>query len=174
MDRTEMIERLEEIAKHAVHTLGEEPFFMSLDDGIAVKEAIEIISAQPTQTNTPNALKSLDCIDRQAAIDALNKLDVSDGVGISSIACDLQEEAIRSIKSLPSAQPDLSEYSDKLWQKAYEQGKAAAQPERIRGRWTDKDGGLATCSACGDRWGVWSVMNFCPNCGADMREKQDE
>ena len=47
MDRTEMIERLEKIAKHAVHTLGEEPFFMSLDDGIAVKEAIEIISAQP-------------------------------------------------------------------------------------------------------------------------------
>ena len=44
------------------------------------------------------------------------------------------------------------------------------EPERIRGRWVDKDGGLATCSACGDRWGVWSVMNFCPNCGADMRE----
>ena len=48
------------------------------------------------------------------------------------------------------------------------------QPERIRGRWTDKDGGLATCSACGDRWGVWSVMNFCPNCGADMRDKEDQ
>ena len=46
MDRTEIIERLEEIAKHAVHTLGEEPFCMSLDDGIAVKAAIEIISAQ--------------------------------------------------------------------------------------------------------------------------------
>ena len=45
-----------------------------------------------------------DLISRQAAIDALNKLDVSDGVGISVIACDLQEEAIRSIENLPSAQ----------------------------------------------------------------------
>lgn len=47
-----------------------------------------------------------DLISRQAAIDVLNKLDVSDGVGISSIACDLQEEAIHSIENLPSAQPE--------------------------------------------------------------------
>ena len=44
-----------------------------------------------------------DLIYRQAAIDELNKLDVSDGVGISSVACDLQEEAIRSVENLPSA-----------------------------------------------------------------------
>jgi len=43
---------------------------------------------------------------KQDAIDALNKLDVSDGVGISSIACNLQEEAIRSIKNLQPAQPE--------------------------------------------------------------------
>ena len=48
MDKEEIIERLEEIAKHAVHVLGEEPFFMSLDDGIAIHEAIDILkSAQP-------------------------------------------------------------------------------------------------------------------------------
>ena len=47
-----------------------------------------------------------DLIDRQDAINALNKLDVSDGVGISSVACCLQEEAIRSIENLPSAQPE--------------------------------------------------------------------
>ena len=29
----------------------------------------DLPSAQPTQTNTPNALESLDCISRQAAID---------------------------------------------------------------------------------------------------------
>ena len=52
--------------------------------------------------------------------------------------------------------------------------KALAQPERKKGKWLDKDGGLATCSVCGDRWGVWSVMNFCPNCGADMRGGDDE
>lgn len=46
--------------------------------------------------------------------------------------------------------------------------------ERKRGMWIDKDGGLATCSECGDRWGVWSVMKFCPNCGADMRGEEDD
>jgi hypothetical protein len=47
-----------------------------------------------------------DMIYKQDAINALNKLDVSDGVGISSVACDLQEEAIHSIENLPSAQPE--------------------------------------------------------------------
>ncbi len=35
------------------------------------------------------------------------------------------------IKKISSAQPDLSEYSDKLWQNAYERGKRDAQPEII-------------------------------------------
>lgn len=52
MGKEEIIERLEEIAKHAVYVLGEEPFFMSLDDGIAIHEAIEILkSAQPERMN---------------------------------------------------------------------------------------------------------------------------
>ena len=42
------------------------------------------------------------------------------------------------------------------------------------GRWTDKDGGIATCSVCGDRWGVWSVMKYCPNCGARMERKDGD
>ena len=48
-----------------------------------------------------------DLIRRQDAIDALNKLDVSDGVGISSIACGVQESAIIVIQHLPSAQPEV-------------------------------------------------------------------
>lgn len=36
------------------------------------------------------------------------------------------------------------------------------------GKWINKDGGIATCSKCGDRWGVWSVMKYCPTCGAKM------
>ena len=43
MDITEIIERLKNIAEHAVHTVGERPFIMSLDDGIAVHEAIELL-----------------------------------------------------------------------------------------------------------------------------------
>ena len=43
MDKCEIIERLKNIAEHAVYTVGEEPFIMSLDDGIAVHEAIELL-----------------------------------------------------------------------------------------------------------------------------------
>ena len=51
MDRTEIIERLKNIAEHAVHTVGERPFIMSLDDGIAVHEAIELL--EKAETNCP-------------------------------------------------------------------------------------------------------------------------
>ena len=47
MDKSEIIERLKNIAKHAVHTTGEEPFVMGLDDGIAVHEAIELLTNCP-------------------------------------------------------------------------------------------------------------------------------
>ena len=51
MDITEIIERLKNIAEHAIHTVGEEPFVMSLDDGIAVHEAIELL--KKAETNCP-------------------------------------------------------------------------------------------------------------------------
>ena len=47
MDKREIIERLKNIASHAVHTVGERPFVMSLDDGIAVHEAIELLTNLP-------------------------------------------------------------------------------------------------------------------------------
>lgn len=58
----------------------------------------------------------------------------------------------------------------------------SAQPERVRGRWniTDAYPHNVYCSECYTRfaqthWAVWEdgslPRNFCPNCGADMREK---
>ena len=38
------------------------------------------------------------------------------------------------IHELPSVQPDLSDYSDKLWRSAYERGKREAQTEIIHCR----------------------------------------
>ena len=57
----------------------------------------------------------------------------------------------------------------------------SAQPERKRGRWniTDAYPHNVYCSECYTRfaqthWAVWEdgslPRNFCPNCGADMRE----
>lgn len=42
------------------------------------------------------------------------------------------ERIIEDLKELPSAQPDLSSYSDKLWRNAYERGRAEAMAELIR------------------------------------------
>ena len=53
----------------------------------------------------------------------------------------------------------------------------SAQPQRIRGKWTVKEGELAfwdVCSVC--RKVIIHITphyNFCPNCGADMRGEQD-
>ena len=47
MDKNEIIERLERLARCAVHTVGEPPFVMSLDDGIAIREAIDMLRSQP-------------------------------------------------------------------------------------------------------------------------------
>ena len=43
-------------------------------------------------------------------------------------------QVAREVEALPSVQPDLSSYSDKLWRSAYERGKAEAQAEIIRCR----------------------------------------
>lgn len=56
MDITEIIERLKRIADHAVHRAGEAPFIMSLDDGIAVREAIEMLEkAETNRSENPNS-----------------------------------------------------------------------------------------------------------------------
>ena len=45
----------------------------------------------------------------------------------------------------------------------------AADTQQVRhAHWIDKNGSIASCSMCKDRWGVWSVMNYCPSCGARM------
>ena len=60
-----------------------------------------------------------------------------------------------------------------------------AQPERKRGRWniTDAYPHNVYCSECYTRfaqthWAVWEdgslPRNFCPHCGADMREDEQE
>lgn len=61
-------------------------------------------------------------------------------------------EALSCVNMLPSAEPDLSEYSDKLWKNAYERGKAEAQ------QWT-------LCSEMLPDYGVsvltWDGLCYC-------------
>lgn len=67
-----------------------------------------------------------DTIYRQAAIDLFPNDTLEWDTNCGYIAPHL---ARQMIEELPSAQPDLSEYSDKLWRNAYERGKRDAQPE---------------------------------------------
>ena len=131
-----------------------------------------------------------DLISRQAAIDAVTPFD--------------DEYRIRdAIEDLPSAQPEIAERTTETAQNVSDgdliSRKAAieridealsrvikgpcgekilarvpsAQPERKRGKWKmDLKRHVFVCSICG----AWQVFNcnFCPNCGADMREVDDE
>lgn len=51
------------------------------------------------------------------------------------------------------------------------------EPERKKGKWLEIDAGYCDyhyvkCSQCGETFD-WK-KNFCPNCGADMREGEEE
>lgn len=46
MDKEEIIRRLKKISGHAVHVVGETPFIMGLDDGIALDEAVRLLKEQ--------------------------------------------------------------------------------------------------------------------------------
>ena len=57
------------------------------------------------------------------------------------------------------------------------------EPQRKKGKWIEQDdswdGVYYECSACGEPWTTidgtpWdNGMNFCPHCGAEMREPED-
>lgn len=42
----------------------------------------------------------------------------------------------------------------------------------VRGKWVEDDYGFVRCSTCGMEWEEpeHPKTNYCPNCGADMRE----
>ena len=80
MKKYEIIERLKNIAEHAVYIVGKEPFVMSLDDGIAVHEAIELL--KKSETNCSEFPNNSDTISRQAAIDGKISIQRANGVEI--------------------------------------------------------------------------------------------
>ena len=113
--------------------------------------------------------------------------DYYEGGGYDAVSCE-------QIDNAPTIETDMSEYSDKLWKKAYERGKAEG---RKTGRWIEHTSeemsklGFVKCSKCkagfrryergvrhsdlpwidGQPYELHLIDNFCPNCGADMRVK---
>lgn len=46
------------------------------------------------------------------------------------------------------------------------------QPQ-LMGWWIDRKDDVATCSVCGKRWGLYRLVNYCPNCGARLKESEE-
>ena len=126
----------------------------------------ELSSAQPEERTETHAC---DCISRQAAIDALkehralycdntlnsfSKLSYAEKSRIDEL-----DTAIATLVNLPSAQPTIE--------------------PRAKGEWIIEGTELnhrLRCSCCSSLaiWAPYAMSfiapNFCPNCGADMRE----
>lgn len=111
-------------------------------------DVLEIIEHQktiePTHHNASNTLKTLDCVGRQQAIDAVQ--------GIGRLATLPDNDAVVRMSAVEYVLFNLP----------------SAQPERKKGKWIDCNWSIR-CSEC-DYSMPWAVRNFCPNCGADMRE----
>ena len=159
--------------------------FCSRDCGEAAKNCtimpcheIELIQEFPT-TDTDS-----DTISRAKAIETIDSFNVFESRGD-------QIKLEQMIGELPPAQPEITHeqavgyLQSTGWMQSHDLQmmldgihKFTAQPQRIRGRWISADaifgGEPFYCSECGEntrdtvmgkpRW------NFCPNCGADMRE----
>ena len=126
-----------------------------------------------------------DCISRKAAIDALENIDCSDGIGISALKCDVVEDAINAINALPSAQPEITlesaiDYLHSIgWMQEHDRVLTeSAHPDslvRSSARWVSVGHKRARiCSRCfSDEPYKFAdhdadVYDFCPHCGAKM------
>ena len=105
-----------------------------------------------------------DLIDRQALLEWFKNWSDYDEFSVGYITGVIEDE--------PSADVDLSGFSDKLWRAAYERGKAEVARH---GRWIDTETSYADgvqqkcqCSVC-KRLSPRPLGDFCRWCGTDMR-----
>ena len=144
-----------------------------------------------------------DLISRQAAIDAVEHITSSMSVCVNTDECHgmkrMQRQAVIELANLPSAQPDLSEHSTwfRIGETLVDESKMnitaeqavdkirgymirMKKPERKKGKWVVtsefEDCHYAKCNQCKVTQVFYynkPLTNFCPNCGADLREGKE-
>ena len=147
---------------------------------LSPEEAIAILSDMKIDIPVPKA--AVTQIKRNVALDmAISALSCSEIPNSSDTIS--RQAAISHVDDVPyiKEHPNVG----LLW-KAWIEQLPSAQPERKRGRWIYGEDNLGTgrdgwfCSECGhfEMWDYSADMksaelnlpNYCPNCGADMRE----
>ena len=143
------------------------------------------------QESKRQATVSSDCIYRQQALDAIRNIKAITGTSDDEILLIDKAEAQTELMMLPSAQQCMTATSNTMVSETVKipvmdgttERLPSAEPERKKGKWEyfseNIDGlsfGIKRCSMCGASKPMklfhWedTEINFCPNCGADMRE----
>ena len=94
-------------------------------------------------------------------------------------------EAIKAIEDLPNCYNGFSDTYDKACIIGTLEEVPSAEPERKKGKWIDdEEKGMCKCSNCKAKHSkefLWNIAIFgedipryCPTCGADMRQGEEE
>ena len=164
MTREEAIRRLKNISSHAIHTIEEESFIMSLDDGIAIKMAIEALepkTIQEIQAESEKYQKAFEDgyeqgyaqarfdYEQEPCEDAISRQYLLDNCVVDKVT--MPYVPISKIQEAPPAN----------------------QQEPKTGHWIDTDEGFSPCE-CSECESVEFIKSkFCPNCGARMAESEE-
>jgi len=134
-------------------------------------------STQPETHDKRTETHACDCISRQAAIDAVENIDCSDGVGISALKCEAVDDGVTAIKALPSAQPE------KVDTPTVDTPNCDDTISRPDGYWmrmsdlNELEDDRYKCSCCGnvvhhrDKVSLYTYNSWCGACGANMNAK---
>ena len=151
--------------------------------GFTNEQVCEVVRAL-TYEPTPKNNLGVDCISRADAIQAMQdkakKLTNEDTInglcGAVAILFDLPsvtpQLSVPEVTTLAELTTKLTKECEEAYNKGYADGMKAQEPKT--GVWIehfDESGKWYECDQCHSDWG--GAVNFCPDCGADMREVKE-